>query len=82
MLQKFDPRNRDLIVNVGGRLTHRNDAAAFLVDGHFHLVDLVVRVGDLLAQGAVTLDVRIRLEQGRWPAVGLEAGRPWAREEA
>lgn len=27
MLQSFDERNRDLIVNVGGRLTHRDEAA-------------------------------------------------------
>jgi branched-chain amino acid aminotransferase len=27
MLQTFDERNRDLIVNVGGRLTHRDEAA-------------------------------------------------------
>jgi len=26
MLQKFDQRNRDLIVNVGGRLSHRDEA--------------------------------------------------------
>ena len=26
MLQTFDERNRDLIVNVGGRLTHRDQA--------------------------------------------------------
>jgi branched-chain amino acid aminotransferase len=27
VLQKFDPRNRDLVVNVNGRLTHRDEAA-------------------------------------------------------
>src|SRR5256886_5923338 len=27
MLQKFDPRNRDLIVNINGRLVHRDEAA-------------------------------------------------------
>src|SRR5207237_2442250 len=27
MLQQFDPRNRDLIVNVNGRLVHRDEAA-------------------------------------------------------
>ena len=27
MLQVFDERNRDLIVNVGGKLTHRDRAA-------------------------------------------------------
>ena len=27
MLQVFDERNRDLIVNVGGRLSHRDRAA-------------------------------------------------------
>jgi len=27
MLQSFDERNRDLIVNVGGHLTHRDKAA-------------------------------------------------------
>ena len=27
MLQKFDPRNRDLLVNINGRLVHRNQAS-------------------------------------------------------
>ncbi len=51
MLQKFDERNRDLIVNVGGRLTHRDEAAVSPFDS-------VVQGGDAVWEG-------LRLYQGR-----------------
>lgn len=44
MLQKFDPRNRDLIVNLNGRLTHRNEAAVSPFDS-------VVQGGDAVWEG-------------------------------
>ena len=51
MLQKFDPRNRDLIVNVGGRLSHRDAAGV-------NPFDSVVQGGDAVWEG-------LRLYQGR-----------------
>lgn len=51
MLQKFDPRNRDLIVNVNGRLTHRDEAGVSPFDS-------VVQGGDAVWEG-------LRLYQGR-----------------
>ena len=51
MLQKFDPRNRDLIVNVNGKLTHRDAAAVSPFDS-------VVQGGDAVWEG-------LRLYQGR-----------------
>ncbi len=51
MLQKFDERNRDLIVNVGGRLTHRDEAAVSPFDS-------VVQGGDAVWEG-------LRLYQGK-----------------
>jgi branched-chain amino acid aminotransferase len=51
MLQKFDPRNRDLVVNVNGRLTHRDAAAVSPFDS-------VVQGGDAVWEG-------LRLYQGR-----------------
>ena len=51
MLQQFDQRNRDLIVNVGGRLTHRDDAAV-------NPFDSAVQGGDAVWEG-------LRLHQGR-----------------
>jgi branched-chain amino acid aminotransferase len=57
VLQKFDPRNRDLIVNVGGRLTHRNDAAVSPFDSS-------VQGGDAVWEGLRLYEGRIfRLEQ-------------------
>ncbi len=57
MLQKFDPRNRDLIVNVGGRLTHRNDAAVSPFDS-------AVQGGDAVWEGLRLYEGRVfRLEQ-------------------
>jgi branched-chain amino acid aminotransferase len=51
MLQSFDERNRDLIVSVGGKLTHRDQAAVSPFDS-------VVQGGDAVWEG-------LRLYQGR-----------------
>jgi branched-chain amino acid aminotransferase len=51
MLQQFDERNRDVIVNVGGRLTHRDDAAV-------NPFDSGVQGGDAVWEG-------LRLHDGR-----------------
>ncbi|HEY7147547.1 MAG TPA: aminotransferase class IV [Streptosporangiaceae bacterium] len=51
MLQAFDERNRDLIVNVGGKLTHRDKAAVSPFDS-------AVQGGDAVWEG-------LRLYQGR-----------------
>jgi branched-chain amino acid aminotransferase len=51
LLQKFDPRNRDLIVNVNGKLTHRDEAGVSPFDS-------VVQGGDAVWEG-------LRLYQGR-----------------
>jgi branched-chain amino acid aminotransferase len=56
MLQKFDERNRDLIVNVGGRLSHRDEAGVSPFDS-------VVQGGDAVWEG-------LRLTNGR--IFGLE----------
>ena len=52
MLQQFDERNRDLIVNVGGRLTHRDDAAV-------NPFDSAVQGGDAVWEGLRVHDGRI-----------------------
>ena len=51
MLQKFDERNRDLIVNVGGRLSNRDEAGVSPFDS-------VVQGGDAVWEG-------LRLTNGR-----------------
>ncbi len=51
MLQKFDPRNRDLIVNINGRLLHRDEAGISPFDS-------AVQGGDAVWEG-------LRLYQGR-----------------
>jgi len=51
MFQQFDPRNRDLIVNINGRLIHRDQAAVSPFDS-------VVQGGDAVWEG-------LRLYQGR-----------------
>jgi branched-chain amino acid aminotransferase len=51
MLQQFDERNRDLIVNVGGKLTHRDEAGVSPFDS-------AVQGGDAVWEG-------LRLYQGR-----------------
>ncbi|HEY6492073.1 MAG TPA: aminotransferase class IV [Trebonia sp.] len=52
MLQKFDERNRDLIVNVGGRLSHRDEAGVSPFDS-------VVQGGDAVWEGLRLTDGRI-----------------------
>jgi branched-chain amino acid aminotransferase len=52
MLQKFDERNRDLIVNVGGALTHRDQAGVSPFDS-------VVQGGDAVWEGLRLTDGRI-----------------------
>jgi len=57
MLQGFDERNRDLIVNVGGLLTHRDEA-------RISPFDSVVQGGDAVWEGLRLYDGRIfRLEE-------------------
>jgi branched-chain amino acid aminotransferase len=51
MQQKFDPRNRDLIVNINGRLVHRDEAGVSPFDS-------AVQGGDAVWEG-------LRLYQGR-----------------
>ena len=51
MLQKFNEKNRDLIVNINGKLVHRNEAAISPFDS-------VVQGGDAVWEG-------LRLYQGR-----------------
>lgn len=46
MYQSFDERNRDLIVSVGGRLTHRDEAAVSPFDS-------VVQSGDAVITASV-----------------------------
>jgi branched-chain amino acid aminotransferase len=52
MLQQFDERNRDLIVNVGGRLSHRDVAGVSPFDS-------VVQGGDAVWEGLRLTDGRI-----------------------
>ena len=52
MLQTFDERNRDLMVSVGGRLTHRDEAAVSPFDS-------VVQGGDAVWEGLRLYDGRI-----------------------
>jgi branched-chain amino acid aminotransferase len=52
MLQRFDARNRDLIVNVGGRLGHRDEVGVSVFDS-------VVQGGDAVWEGLRLYDGRI-----------------------
>jgi branched-chain amino acid aminotransferase len=52
LLQKFDERNRDLIINVGGRLSHRDEAGVSPFDS-------VVQGGDAVWEGLRLTDGRI-----------------------
>lgn len=52
MLQQFDERNRDLVVNVAGRLTHRDEAAVSPFDS-------VVQGGDAVWEGLRLYDGRV-----------------------
>ena len=57
MLQTFDERNRDLIVSIGGRLSHRNEAGVSPFDS-------VVQGGDAVWEGLRLYNGRIfRLDQ-------------------
>jgi len=57
VLQKFDPRNRDLIVNINGRLVHRDQAGVSPFDSS-------VQGGDAVWEGLRLYSGRIfRLEQ-------------------
>ena len=57
MLQRFDERNRDLIVNVNGKLAHRDEAGVSPFDS-------VVQGGDAVWEGLRLYDGRIfRLEE-------------------
>src|SRR6187397_1293761 len=51
MQQKFDPRNRDLLININGKLVHRDEAGVSPFDS-------VVQGGDAVWEG-------LRLYQGR-----------------
>jgi branched-chain amino acid aminotransferase len=61
VLQGFDERNLDIIVNVGGRLTHRSDAAVSPFDS-------AVQGGDAVWEG-------LRLYQGRIFRLGEHLAR-------
>jgi branched-chain amino acid aminotransferase len=52
VLQQFDERNRDLVVNVGGRLSHRDEAGVSPFDS-------VVQGGDAVWEGLRLYDGRI-----------------------
>src|SRR5690242_10000886 len=57
MLQRFDERNRDLVVNINGRLVHRDQAGVSPFDS-------VVQGGDAVWEGLRLYSGRIfRLEQ-------------------
>ena len=61
MLQSFDERNRDLIVNVGGELVHRDHAAISPFDS-------AVQGGDAVWEG-------LRLHRGRIFRLGEHLAR-------
>jgi len=61
MLQKFDERNRDLVVNVGGKLAHRDHAGVSPFDS-------AVQGGDAVWEG-------LRLTEGRIFALGEHLAR-------
>src|SRR6184192_3257757 len=52
MLQKFNPKNRDLIVNINGQLTHRDEA-------RISPFDSAVQGGDAVWEGLRLYDGRI-----------------------
>jgi len=52
MLQNFDPKNRDLMVNINGRLVHRDDAGVSPFDS-------AVQGGDAVWEGLRVYDGRI-----------------------
>ena len=61
MLQEFDERNRDLVVNIDGRLSHRDEAGVSPFDS-------VVQGGDAVWEG-------LRLYRGRIFALGEHLAR-------
>jgi branched-chain amino acid aminotransferase len=68
MLQKFDERNRDLIVSVGGKLSHRDQAAISPFDS-------AVQGGDAVWDG-------LRLHDGRIFRLGAHVARLRASAKA
>ncbi|MCL4741644.1 MAG: aminotransferase class IV [Phycisphaerales bacterium] len=52
MLQQFDPRNRDILVNINGRLVHRDEAGVSPIDS-------AVQGGDAVWEGLRVYDGRI-----------------------
>jgi branched-chain amino acid aminotransferase len=69
MLQKYDPRNKDLIVNVNGKLVHRDQAGVSPFDS-------AVQGGDAVWEGLRLYDGRIfklteHLDRLRSSALGL-----------
>jgi len=69
MLQEFDQRNRDILINVGGRLAHRDEAGVSPFDS-------VVQGGDAVWEGLRLYDGRIfklgeHLERLRSSALAL-----------
>src|SRR5689334_4863948 len=69
MLQKFDERNRDLVVNINGRLVHRDEAGVSPFDS-------AVQGGDAVWEGLRLYDGRIfklreHLDRLRHSAVSL-----------
>jgi branched-chain amino acid aminotransferase len=73
MLQVFDERNRDLIVNVGGKLSHRDQAGVSPFDS-------AVQGGDAVWEGPAALP-RADLPPGRAPGPAARLG-PGARVRA
>ena len=68
MLQKFDERNRDLIVNINGQLVHRDQAGVSPFDS-------AVQGGDAVWEGLRLYDGRIfQLERAPRPAAQFGAG--------
>ena len=68
MLQRFDDRNRDLVVNVAGELTHRSEAGVSPFDS-------VVQGGDAVWEG-------LRLVNGRIIALDEHLDRLYASAKA
>src|SRR5438876_5650113 len=79
MLQKFDSRNRDLIVNINGRLVHRDEAGISPFDS-------AVQGGDAVWEGLRLYDGRIfklteHLDRLRGSAVALAFAHIPSHEE-
>jgi branched-chain amino acid aminotransferase len=79
MLQKFDARNRDIVVNIGGNLMHRDDAGVSPFDS-------VVQGGDAVWEGLRLYDGRIfklidHLDRLRSSAQALAFSQVPAHEE-